>query len=85
MGSIVINVVNRHQKKAVMAEIVSNSGNFAGEASVTVISSNDMDAPYTYAKRKDYIPVPKERKVNGNEFSYSFPAHSFTQIRVKIR
>lgn len=84
-NAIVINVVNRHEKNTVMTEISSNSGNFAREASVTTINSVNIKAPYTYAKRKDYIPVPKEIRIEGNKFSYSFPAHSFTQIMVKLR
>lgn len=84
-NSLVINVVNRHKEKAVTTEIKSNSGDFAGEAAVTVINSNDIKAPYTYAKRKDYVPVANEIKARGNKFTYSFPAHSFTQIIVKIK
>lgn len=82
---LIINVVNRHKKKEITARIVSNSGNFAGKASVTVINNNDITAPYTYAKRKDYIPVPKQIPTKGNEITYSFPAHSFTQIIVKVQ
>lgn len=84
-NSLVINVVNRHKNKAVSTDIVSNSGDFSGKASVTVINSNDIKAPYTYAKRKNYIPVPKEISAKGNKFTYSFPAHSFTQIMVKVK
>lgn len=83
--SLVINVVNRHEKKGVSTEIVSNSGAFAGDASVNVITSDSLYAPYKYADRSEYIPVPKEVTVKGREFTYSFPAHSFTQITVKIK
>lgn len=85
MNSIVINVVNRHEKKVVTSEIVNNSCNFTGDALVTIINSDNVNTPYTYAKRKDYIPVPENVKTSGNKFTCSFPAHSFTQIRVKIR
>ncbi|HYW36122.1 MAG TPA: hypothetical protein VE868_11990, partial [Balneolaceae bacterium] len=83
--SLVINVVNRHKKKAVTTDIKSNSGDFAGTASVTTINSNNIKASYTYAKRKDYVPEPKNVKARGNKFTYSFPAHSFTQIIVKLK
>jgi alpha-N-arabinofuranosidase len=83
--TLVINVVNRHENKAVSTEIVSNSGDFAGKASVTLIDSKDIHAPYTYADRNDYVPVPKEFSVEGHEFTYSFPAHSFTQITVRVK
>ena len=84
-NSLVINVVNRHKKKAVTTDIKSNSGDFAGTASVTTINSNNIKASYTYAKRKDYVPEPKNVKARGNNFTYSFPAHSFTQIIVKLK
>lgn len=84
-NSLVINVVNRHEKKAVTTVIRSNSGNFAGKAEVTTIDSDNIKTPYTYAKRKDYVPVPKEVKAEGNELTYIFPAHSFTQITVKLK
>lgn len=82
--TIVINVVNRHKEKAIPTEIVSNSGAFAGKASVAEINSEDIQAPYTFDKQKQYVPVPKELGVQGNKFTYTFPAHSFTQITVKI-
>lgn len=84
-NSLVINIVNRHKTKAVATEIKSNSGNFTGKASVKTIDSKDITGPYSYAKRKDYIPLSKEIKARGSEFIYSFPAHSFTQITVKLK
>ena len=83
--TLVINVVNRHENKAVSTDIVSNSGDFTGKASVTLIDGKDIHAPYTYADRDDYVPVPKEISVKGREFTYSFPAHSFTQITVRVQ
>jgi alpha-N-arabinofuranosidase len=82
---VVINVVNRHEKKAVNAQIVSDSGPFSGEATVTVVAGGDLKTPYSYANRKAYVPVAEQIKTSGERFTYSFPAHSFTQIMVKIR
>jgi alpha-N-arabinofuranosidase len=82
--SLVINVVNRHREKAIATEIVNSSGTFAGKASVAEINSEDIHAPYTFDKQKQYIPVLKEIEAKGNKFTYSFPAHSFTQITVRI-
>jgi len=84
LKTIVINVVNRHKEKAIATEIVSNSGAFAGKASVAEINSEDIQTPYTFDKQKQYVPVPKELGVQGNKFTYTFPAHSFTQITVRI-
>jgi alpha-N-arabinofuranosidase len=82
--SLVINVVNRHENKAISTDIVSNSGEFTGKASVTTINSDNIHAPYTYDDRNEYVPVPKDINVKGHEFNYTFPAHSFTQIIVKL-
>ncbi len=82
--SLVINVVNRHKEKAIATAIVSTSGTFVPKARVEEINGEDIHAPYTFDKQKEYVPVPKEIDTKGHEFTYSFPAHSFTQITVKI-
>jgi len=82
--SLVVNVVNRHKEKAIVTEIVSQSGTFAGRATVQEINGEDIQAPYTFEKQKQYVPVPKEIEAKGNRFTYSFPPHSFTQITVRI-
>lgn len=83
--TVVINVVNRHENKSVTTDILSSSGDFAGKASVSQIYESDIHAPYSYADRNEYVPVPKEIKVKGREFTYTFPAHSFTQITAIIK
>ncbi len=75
---------DRHKEKDVAEEIVSSSGGFAGRASVTEVNSDSIYAPYTYDKRNENVPVPKEIEAKVIKFTYSFPAHSFAQIRVRI-
>jgi alpha-N-arabinofuranosidase len=81
---LIINVVNRHKDEAIVADIISSSGTFSGKASISEINRNDIYANYTFNEQEQYIPVTKELTVNGNKMVYSFPAHSFTQIKVKI-
>lgn len=83
-GLLIINVVNRNKENAITADIISTSGKLRGKADITEINSNDIYADYTFDKQKQYIPVTKDIKIKGNEMEYSFPAHSFTQIKVKI-
>jgi alpha-N-arabinofuranosidase len=80
-----INVVNRQQDKTITADIISNSGDFSGKADVSVINSDDLKAPFTIDKQSQYMPSTKDVKVIGNRFSFSFPAHSFTQIKVGVK
>ena len=81
---LIINVVNRHKEKAITADILSSSGSFRGNADITEINSSDIYADYTFDKQIQYIPVTKDIKTKVNEIKYSFHAHSFTQIKVKI-
>jgi len=83
-NSVIINVVNRHEEKSISTDIINSSGNFAGKAFISEINSSDLNAPFTYDERNKYIPVTKEISLKGNKFTYSFPAHSFTQIMIKV-
>ena len=80
-----INVVNRQEDKTIAADIISNSGDFSGEAEVSIINSNELKAPFAIAKREQYLPVTKDIKPSGNKLSFSFPPHSFTQIKAGIK
>lgn len=83
--SLIINVVNRHKEMAIVADIISATGRFVGTATVSKINCDDILAPYTFENRDQYIPHPEEMEVSGNTMTYSFPAHSFAQIMVKIK
>ena len=83
--TVFINVVNRHKEKSIVTEIRSISGIFTGKVEANVLNSESLDAPFTFDKQELYKPLIKEIKVEGNKFSYSFPPHSFTQIKVGIK
>jgi alpha-N-arabinofuranosidase len=78
-------VVNRHKDQAITTDIISQSGNFDGEISVvevngpTVKARNDFNKTEVKSVEKD--PV----KAKGNVLTYNFPAHSFTQLKAKIK
>jgi alpha-L-arabinofuranosidase len=81
---VFINVVNRHKDKSITADIINSSGVLAGKAEASQMTNESLTEPFTYDKRDRYAPVIKEIQVDGNHISYSFPAHSFTQIRVGV-
>ncbi len=83
--TVVINVVNRNMKEAIRAKIISDTGNFVGDAAVNVINTEDVSGRYNYESRDQYLPASSTLKVNGNSFTFSFPAHSFTQIKVEVQ
>jgi len=83
-GTVFINVVNRHKDNAIVTEIVNNSGEFKGKALVNEVNSDSLNEPFTFDKQEEYIPASKEIEIEGNKISYSFPPHSFTQIKVGV-
>jgi alpha-N-arabinofuranosidase len=80
-----INVVNRYKDKAISTYIITGSGMFSGKAEVSLVYGDSLDAPFTFDKQKEYVPVTKDVEIKDGKISYSFPAHSFTQIKVKIK
>jgi len=84
-GNVIINVVNRHKDKALIADIISASGEFTAKAEATLVAGNTLNDAFTYDKQSQYVPVTKVINTDKNRISYSFPAHSFTQIKVEIR
>jgi alpha-N-arabinofuranosidase len=83
-GTVYINVINRHQSRAIPTDIIAASGDFSGKAEASIINSDDLKAPFSYDKRSQYGPVSEPVKINGNQLQYAFPPHSFTQIKVTI-
>lgn len=82
--TVVINVVNRNMEKAISTDIISDTGEFKGEGSVTVINADDVSKTYAFENRQGYAPTSTSVKVNGRSFKYSFAPHSFTQIKVRV-
>src|SRR5436190_2404263 len=83
--TVFINVVNRHQDKGITADIASTSGEFTGKAEASLINSDDLKAVFTFDKQSQYLPVLKHVKFTGNKLSFTFPPHSFTQIKVGVK
>lgn len=84
-GAVYINVINRHQSKAIATDITAASGDFSGRAEATVINSDDLKAAFSFDKRSQYVPVTAPVKLNGNKLQYVFPPHSFVQIEVDLK
>ncbi len=79
-----INVVNRHQDKAITTEITSTAGAFAQKAEATVFNAASLSDPFSFAKKDQYLPASATLEIKNGRLSYTFPPHSFTQIKVAI-
>lgn len=84
-NTVFINVVNRSQDKSISTNILSASGEFSGKAEAKIMNANLLKDPFTFDKQGEYEPVAKEVKTEKNKLTFSFPAHSFTQIKVAVK
>ena len=83
-NTVFINVINRSEDKAITADIISNSRDFSGKAEASIVNSDDLKIGFSIDKQSQYLPITRDVKINGNKLSYSFPPHSFTQIKVNM-
>jgi alpha-N-arabinofuranosidase len=84
-NTLFINVVNRNKDESIETEILSTSGSFSGLAVASIINRQDIYENFTFDKKEEYIPATKELPAQGNKLTYSFPPHSFVQIKVKLK
>lgn len=82
-GELVINVVNRHLEKPIETNIVNEFGKLDGKATVYEVNSGNITDENSVDNQKVKI-ASKQISVQDNGFVYSFPAHSFTMIKVKL-
>src|SRR5579859_6120500 len=83
-GVVYINVINRHQSNAIATDIEAVSGAFSGNAEASIVNSDNLQVPFSFDKQSQYVPASEPVKMNSNKLLYSFPPHSFTQIKVAI-
>ncbi len=80
---LIVNVVNRNKDQAINTDILSQFGSFSGKARISEVNGKDLkDVNDMQSQRVK--TVAKEISVNGTTFTYAFPAHSFTQILIKL-
>ena len=83
-NTVFINVVNRHKEKAITADIVTTSGTFGSKAEASLIAGASLNEVYEFDKQDQYAPVKKMVDARGKQLTYTFPPHSFTQIKTGI-
>ena len=81
---LVINVVNRHQEKDIETEIISQYGEFAKKAIVYEVNGQDIKTENSAGANNVQISK-KEIKSGSDSFTYRFPAHSFTMLKLNMK
>jgi len=81
--NLVLNVVNRHETDDMNTTVDLQTGSFTGKATVHLINAA-VDARNTREEQPIDIAT-SEISFKGNSISYSFPAHSFTQMVIPFK
>ena len=82
--TLVVNVVNRQETNATTANLVLQSGDFTGNATVEQVNGESVTAANT--KTQEAVAITSSTvQFSGNTIKYSFPAHSFTQLLIPLK
>jgi alpha-N-arabinofuranosidase len=57
----------------------------ASKAEMSIVSSDSLKDQFTFDKQRQYLPVVKEVALSNNNLTFSFPPHSFTQIKIAVK
>ena len=82
---VVICVVNRHKDNAIRTDIISQTGEFDGAVKVYEVNGPDIKAANDFGVENVKTVARPDIKAKGTTLTYSFPAHSLTMIRGKIK
>ena len=82
--TLVVNVVNRHETNALTSDVILQSGEFSGVAAIKEVNGSTVTATNTKSLQGVTI-TSTEITFQGNKVSYSFPAHSLTQMLIPVK
>jgi alpha-N-arabinofuranosidase len=85
--AVYVNVLNRSKDKDLSARIENQKGQLETEVSVWEMNHADLKATHTFGDDKKVRPVTRtiSASIQNNAFSYTFPAHSLTILRLRLK
>ena len=84
-GEVVMCVVNRHKDKAINTDIICQSGEFGDILNVYEVNGPDIKSANDFGVENVRTVSKPAIKPKGNMVTYSFPAHSLTMMRGKLK
>lgn len=84
-GEVIINVVNRHKDLAIRTDIMCQQGGFSGPFTVHEVNGPDIKTYNNFDEEPVKTVKKADVRANGESFTYSFPPHSFTMLKGKIK
>jgi alpha-N-arabinofuranosidase len=82
-GTLVLNVVNRHQTESIPTNIELEDKQFAGPVEISEVNGPDIKSQNDFGS-SIVKTVMTTGKTDGRKLSYSFPAHSYTMLKAKL-
>jgi alpha-N-arabinofuranosidase len=86
-GHVYLNVLNRSDEREITTRIENVEGSLGGEIDVWEMSHPDLKATHTFGDDERVRPTTRRESVDVRDgaFSYTFPAHSLTILRIPLR
>lgn len=85
-GDVFICVVNRHKDQAIATDLICQTGVFSGSFEVQEVNGPDSKSTNDFGKETVKTVKKADLKADGKTVvTYSFPAHSFTILKGKIK
>lgn len=85
--TVFVNVLNRSEKQDIAARIDNTDGQLAGSVEVWEMNHADLKATHTFGDDKKVRPTTRTitPQLSGNGFSYTFPKHSLTILKLRVQ
>ena len=85
--ALYLNVLNRSKDKDLTTRIESQEGQLAGEVGVWEMNHTNLKEVHTFGDDKKVRPAVKtfSASIENNGFSYTFPSHSLTILKMRMR
>ncbi len=82
---IILSVVNRNKDKAIATDIILQEGSFDGKLNVYEVNGPDVKTENNFNSETIVTKENAAISAKGQKVTYSFPPHSFTLIKGKIK
>jgi alpha-N-arabinofuranosidase len=84
--AIFVNVLNRNKSQDIATRVENQEGKLAPAVEVWQMNNADLKTVHTFGDDKKVRPVTNSisAKLEGNGFTYTFPAHSLTILKLRL-
>jgi alpha-L-arabinofuranosidase len=82
-GTLVLNVVNRHQTESLPTDFELEDKQFAGPVEISEVNGPDIKSQNDFGV-STVKTVKRNAKADGRKFTYSFPPHSYSMLKAKL-